>query len=159
MSDWSRVNGADDGNDTVLSTVRKTYTRPALTLTYARPALTLMMPVSRSNRFTSRQLQMAFDRVCDPWDWRAPIWAEIPATERALVEQAVLRVTGSQPVFALASEAPDRLVVFAPGARLSPVGAKVGVFPARQGRMMRSWDTRHYWTMLRDLATGDPEGL
>ena len=116
---------------------------------YVAPALTRLPPRAR---FTPRQLQLAFDRVCDPWDSRAPIWAQIPAAERELVEQAVLRRTGSQPVF---EEVPgtDRLVVFASGARLGPIAVSdSSLFALRHGMTMRSWDPQDRWSLLRDLA-------
>ncbi len=116
---------------------------------YAPQSLT---PLPRGMRFTQKELQHDFDRVCDPWDWRAPVWAQIPAAERELVEQAVLRRTGSQPVFAEVPGNADRLLVFAPGARLGPfVSRNVDVFAIRNGMTMRSWDPQNRWTLLRDL--------
>ena len=116
---------------------------------YEPPSLT---PLTHRRRFTPQQLQLAFDRVSDPWDWRAPIWAQIPASERDLVEQAVLRRTGSHPVFEEVAGS-DRLVVFASGARLGPVvGSCPDVFALRYGMTMRSWDPQDRWTLLRDLA-------
>jgi len=109
--------------------------------------------MAQQKGFTQQELQLAFDRVNDPWDLKGPIWAQIPAAARNLVEQAVLRFTGSLPVFASVSGEADRLVVFAPGARLGPVvRPERDVFTIRSGMTMRSWNPRSYWTAMRDLV-------
>jgi len=72
------------------------------------------------------QLASAFDRVRDLRDWKAPFEAVIPASDRRLVEQAVLWFTNSAPEFAPASEAHDSLVVRSPGYRGGPVGDASG---------------------------------
>ncbi|MFN2317766.1 MAG: hypothetical protein ABR551_13475 [Gemmatimonadales bacterium] len=68
------------------------------------------------------QLATAFDRVRDPRDWKAPIESVIQASERDLVEQAVLMFTNTVPTFAEDAGTPDRLVVRAPGYRGGPMG-------------------------------------
>lgn len=72
------------------------------------------------------QLATAFDRVRDPRDWKAPIESEIPASERGVVEQAVLMFTNTVPTFAETADAPERLVVRAPGYRRGPLGDASG---------------------------------
>lgn len=72
------------------------------------------------------QLASAFDRVRDPRDWKAPIEAVIPASERGVVEKAVLWFTNTVPTFAPAETTPDRLVVRATGYRGGPVGDAEG---------------------------------
>jgi hypothetical protein len=73
------------------------------------------------------QLATAFDRVRDPRDWKAPIEAMIPVSDRGVVEKAVLWFTNTVPTFAAAEATPDRLVVRAPGYRGGPVGDAAGV--------------------------------
>lgn len=68
------------------------------------------------------QLATAFDRVRDPRDWKAPIESVIAASERGLVEQAVLMFTNTVPTFAEAEGTRDRLVVRATGYRSGPLG-------------------------------------
>jgi len=115
--------------------------------------------MSQQKGFAQQELQLAFDRVNDPWDLKGPIWAQIPAAARNLVEQAVLRFTGSIPVFAPVSGEADRLAVFAPGARLGPVvGPQRDVFTSRGGMTMRSWNPRSFWTALRDLVDDADNG-
>lgn len=72
------------------------------------------------------QLATAFDRIRNPRDWKAPIESEILASERGLVEQAVLMFTNTVPTFAEAADTPDRLVVRAPGYRSGPLGDASG---------------------------------
>jgi hypothetical protein len=72
------------------------------------------------------QLATAFDRVRDPRDWKAPIESVIPASDRGLVEQAVLMFTNTVPTFAEAAGTPERLVVRAPGYRSGPLGDASG---------------------------------
>jgi hypothetical protein len=72
--------------------------------------------------YRHEQLAAAFDRVRDPRDWQAPIQAVIPVVERPLVEKAVVWFTNTVPEFMPAPEAPDRLLVRAPGYRLGPAG-------------------------------------
>ena len=49
--------------------------------------------------FSHEQLAQAFDRVRDPRDWRGPVRAEIPIEMRALVAEAVICFTATDPVF------------------------------------------------------------
>ncbi|MFN2316472.1 MAG: hypothetical protein ABR602_07275 [Gemmatimonadales bacterium] len=72
------------------------------------------------------QLATAFDRIRDPRDWKAPIESVIPASERGVVEQAVLMFTNTVPTFAEDAGTPDRLVVRAPGYRSGPLGDASG---------------------------------
>lgn len=69
----------------------------------------------RMTGYRMEQLASAFDRVCNPRDWKAPIQAVIPAELMPVVEQAVLWFTGTAPVFESLAGEPDRLVVRAPG--------------------------------------------
>jgi len=68
------------------------------------------------------QLAAAFDRVMNPRDWQAPIRSVIPATERHVVERAVLWFTDTVPAFEAAPGAADQLVITAPGYRLGRDG-------------------------------------
>lgn len=80
--------------------------------------------------FRMEQLATAFDRVRDPRDWKAPILSVIPATERDLVEKAVLWFTNAVPTFMPAGDSGDRLVVRAAGYRGGPVGDESGQYRA-----------------------------
>jgi hypothetical protein len=64
-----------------------------------------------------RQLRLvrAFELVRDRLDWTAPIQAVIPASQRRVVQQAVMIFTGSWPEFASVPGDPEHLVVTAPG--------------------------------------------
>ncbi len=77
----------------------------------------------RMTGYRHDQLAAAFDRVRDPQDWKAPIYAVIPAAERPLVEQAVIWFTDTVPVFASTRDEADRLEVRAVGYRHGPAGA------------------------------------
>jgi hypothetical protein len=68
------------------------------------------------------QLATAFDRVRDSQDWKAPISAEIAATDRGLVEMAVLWFTNTVPSFATSPDTSARLRVTASGYRGGPFG-------------------------------------
>ena len=76
----------------------------------------------RMTGYRMEQLAAAFDRVRHPRDWKAPICAVIPVTERPVVEMAVRWFTETVPDFVAAPDAVDRLVVSAPGYRLGPAG-------------------------------------
>ena len=76
----------------------------------------------RLTGYRLEQLAAAFDRVRHPRDWKAPIQAVIPATERPVVEKAVLWFTDTVPEFVAAPGDPDRLMVRAPGYRHGPAG-------------------------------------
>jgi len=71
----------------------------------------------RSTGYRIEQLAGAFDRVRDPADWQAPVWAVIVADERPLIEKAVLWFTESEPVFERVPGSEELLVVKAPGYR------------------------------------------
>lgn len=71
----------------------------------------------RSTGYRIEQLAGAFDRIRDPADWQAPVWAVIVADERSLVEKAVLWFTESEPVFERVPGSEELLVVKAPGYR------------------------------------------
>ncbi len=68
------------------------------------------------------QLAAAFDRVCDPRDWMAPIRAVIQAGDQPVVEKAVLWFTDTVPRFEPEPGMADRLIVIAPGYRLGLAG-------------------------------------
>jgi hypothetical protein len=72
--------------------------------------------------YRMEQLAAAFDRVRNPRDWKAPIRAVIPVTQRPVVEKAVLWFTDTVPEFVAAPGETDRLVVSAPGYRHGPAG-------------------------------------
>ncbi len=72
------------------------------------------------------QLATAFDRVRDPRDWKAPIESVIPASDRRVVECAVLWFTNTVPILAPADTSPTHLVVRAQGYRGGPVGDESG---------------------------------
>jgi hypothetical protein len=71
------------------------------------------------------QLAAGFDRVRDPRDWKAPIRAVILATDRPLVEKAVLWFTNVPPTFQAVPGEADRLVVMGPGYRIGQVGSSL----------------------------------
>jgi hypothetical protein len=64
------------------------------------------------------QLAAAFDRVCDPRDWKAEVRAEIPEEDRLVVEQAIHWFTDTVPMFVALPGASGRLEVRARGYRL-----------------------------------------
>ncbi len=72
------------------------------------------------------ELAGAFDRVRNPRDWKAPIETVIAASERALVEKAVLWFTDTIPVFSPIAGSPDRLAVSALGYRLGETETRHG---------------------------------
>lgn len=71
----------------------------------------------RATGYHFDQLASAFDRVRDDQDWQAPILAVIPASQRPLVERAVLWFTHTPPSFEAVDGSADRLVVRAAGFR------------------------------------------
>lgn len=72
----------------------------------------------RLTGYRQEQLAAAFDRVCDPRDWKAPIEAEILEQDRIVVEQAVHWFTDTVPMFTALPGASGRLEVRARGYRL-----------------------------------------
>lgn len=70
--------------------------------------------------FRLDELASAFDRVRNPRDWKAPVRAEIPASARAVTEQAILWFTDTLPEFEASPEHPGRLTVTARGYRMGP---------------------------------------
>jgi hypothetical protein len=76
----------------------------------------------RLTGFTHAKLTEAFARVCDRADWKGPIFAQIPATERRVVQQAIYWFTATVPVFAAIPRDADHLIVTATGYRLGPAG-------------------------------------
>ncbi len=76
----------------------------------------------RLTGYTHAQLTEAFDRVRDPGDWKGPIFAEIPVSERRVVQKAIYWFTATVPVFAAVPRNPERLIVTATGYRLGPAG-------------------------------------
>ncbi len=80
----------------------------------------------RLTGYRLEQLAAAFERVCDPHDWKAAIAAEIPSGDQALVEQAVLWFTDSVPVFDPIPGATERLAVQAQGYRLGGAETRHG---------------------------------
>jgi hypothetical protein len=73
--------------------------------------------------FTLDQLAGAFDRIRSPRDWKAPIRAEIAASDRAVVERAVSWFTATVAVFEPVPGRPDRLTICAAGYGIGPMGA------------------------------------
>lgn len=76
----------------------------------------------RSTSDRLAELAAGFDRVRDPRDWKGPIRAVILATDRPLVEKAVLWFTNNRPTFRAVIGDADRLVVVGPGYRIGQVG-------------------------------------
>lgn len=76
----------------------------------------------RLTGYRREQLAAAFERVRNPGDWKAPIRAVIPASERSVVEKAVLWFTATVPLFAAAAGSTEHLLVRSPGYRLGPAG-------------------------------------
>jgi hypothetical protein len=72
----------------------------------------------RLTGYRQEQLATAFDRVCDPRDWKGPIRAEIPEEDRVVVERAVYWFTDTVPMFTALPGASGRLEVRARGYRL-----------------------------------------
>ena len=72
--------------------------------------------------FRLDELKAAFERVCDPRDWRAPIRAVIPAVERLLVEKAVRWYAETEPRFEPVPGDGQLLMVVAPGYRMRWAG-------------------------------------
>ena len=85
-----------------------------------------------STGFRFDQLAAAFGRVMNSRDWKAPVNAVIAASDRSLVEQAVLWFTHTAPSFVVPEGAVDRLVVTAVGYRSGPAGER-GMTPGRSG--------------------------
>jgi len=71
----------------------------------------------RAHGFRLDQLKEAFERVCDPRHWKAPIRAVIPAVERLLVEKAVRWFAETEPRFEEVPGDGTLLMVLAPGYR------------------------------------------
>lgn len=80
----------------------------------------------RLTGFELDELAGAFDRVRNPRDWKAPIDTVIPASERSLVEKAILWFTDTVPVFSAIAGSPDRLAVCALGYRLGETETRHG---------------------------------
>lgn len=78
---------------------------------------------ARPSAYTHEQLAQAFDRVRDPRDWRGPVRAEIPIEMQALVAEAVIRFTATDPVFEPAAR-PELLLATAPGYLQGPWGSR-----------------------------------
>jgi hypothetical protein len=72
--------------------------------------------------FRPDQVAAAFDRVRDHRDWKAPIRCTIQASERAVVAVAIQWFTGTTAEFIATPDAPNTLIVHAPGQRLGPAG-------------------------------------
>ncbi len=71
--------------------------------------------------FSQTQLSAAFDLLCDPSDWRAPIDALVPATGVELAIAAIEHFTATTPKVGLARY-PVGLKVW----RVSSVGYRAG---------------------------------
>jgi hypothetical protein len=76
----------------------------------------------RMTGFTHAQLERAFHQVRNPRDWQGPIFAQIPAAERRVVQKAVFWFTATVPVFVEVPNDTRRLMVTAVGYRLGPAG-------------------------------------
>jgi hypothetical protein len=72
--------------------------------------------------FRLDQISIAFDRVRDHQDWKAPIRATVQHTDRKLVDTAIQWFTGTTAEFSPVPGSPDLLLVTAPGHRLGPAG-------------------------------------
>lgn len=77
----------------------------------------------RPSGFSHEQLAQAFDRVRDPRDWRGPVRAEIPIEMQAVVAEAVICFTATDPVFEPADR-PELLLATAPGYLRGPWGSR-----------------------------------
>lgn len=87
--------------------------------------------------FRLDQLAAAFDRVRDPRDWMAPVWAVIPAAEQSVTYQAVLWFTDTAPEFEASPERPGHLTVTAPGYRRGQDRAAVTSRPGTPAATLR----------------------
>lgn len=72
--------------------------------------------------FRLDQIALAFDRVRDHHDWKAPIRATIHLADQALVAEAIQWFTGTAAGFSTVAGSPELLLVTAPGQRLGPLG-------------------------------------
>lgn len=88
----------------------------------------------------------AFDRVRNPRDWKAPIETVISASERPLVEAAVLWFTDTVPVFSAIAGSPDRLAV-------SALGYRLGETESRHGHLRE--DSRQLIARMEPTGAGD----
>ena len=72
--------------------------------------------------FTTQELEQAFDSVCDPEDWKAPIRAQVryATHELDLVREAVEYFTATAVSFEAGES--DELWVVADGYRMGPAG-------------------------------------
>jgi hypothetical protein len=84
--------------------------------------------------FRLDQLKEAFERVCDPRNWRAPIRAVIPAVDRLLVEKAVRWYAETEPRFEEVPGDGMLLTVVAPGYRGSWTGESPGSTHSTENR-------------------------
>lgn len=51
-------------------------------------------------KYTAKQLKEAFDKVCDPNDWKNPIKTVISLNEnREIIREAIIYFTGTIPIF------------------------------------------------------------
>lgn len=79
------------------------------------------MPREVSFHQTADLYREAFDHVCDPQDWKAPIDALVPRTLVNLYAQAVEFMTGTAPTVELASGT-ELVRIRAAGYRSGPCG-------------------------------------
>lgn len=86
------------------------------------PGASAIIDPMRVTGFSHSELTGAFKRVCDPLDWKGPIFAEIPAMDRRVVQKAIYWFTATIPVFATVPRNAERLIVTATGYRLGPAG-------------------------------------
>lgn len=71
--------------------------------------------------YTAAELKSAFDRVCDPADWKRPILARVTLTDEDLIVRSIEFFTGTDPTV---TRAPSRFEVDvrSEGYRLGPAG-------------------------------------
>jgi hypothetical protein len=120
MKRWNAGIRQADGDGQWVRTVGEVYRK------YPEPAAEATASAThdpvRLTGYTHAELTEAFERVRDQDDWKGPIFAEIPATERRVVQKAIYWFTATVPVFATVPRSPERLIVTATGYRLGPAG-------------------------------------
>ena len=73
--------------------------------------------------YTQDQLSQAFDAICDPADWKAPIAAWVSGEGVNLAVAAIQHFTATTPsVAACLNQAPIRYLIESVGYRMGPAG-------------------------------------
>lgn len=73
--------------------------------------------------YTLAELEANFDRICDPTDWRNPIYAVLPKAEIQAAFWAIQYFTGGAKIEIYEADGDDMFSISSPGYRLGPCGA------------------------------------